>query len=224
MNTHATTHTGTNTTAAAHPTQRRVTDDVTRTFHWLFALSFLGAYVTADSDSALVLHMGLGYLMIGLLAFRVIWGLVGPKRARLTSLFGRMATIRTWIATHKGRADIWQFNWQTAQNALMTWIIAMLLITTIPLVLSGYLTQADVISSLMEDFHEFLGEFYLALVITHLAAIAIISVWRRRNLALPIISGYAPGKGPDIVKHTYTWLAALLLLAAVSWIVYFVVA
>jgi len=59
---------------AARKPGRRVTDAPTRMFHWLFALSFVGAYATADGESWRALHVTLGYTMVGLLVFRVLYG------------------------------------------------------------------------------------------------------------------------------------------------------
>ncbi|MDP3835815.1 MAG: cytochrome b/b6 domain-containing protein, partial [Hydrogenophaga sp.] len=50
---------------------RLVIDAPTRMFHWLFALSFVGAYRTADGERWRLLHVTLGYTLAGLLAFRV---------------------------------------------------------------------------------------------------------------------------------------------------------
>jgi len=139
--------------------RRRVTDDVTRMFHWLFSLSFFGAYVSADNDSLLRVHKGLGYLMLMLLAFRIVWGVMGPRRARLTSIWQRIKNIGNWIDTQKTDNHIWQMNWQTPQNALLALSIAMLLLTTVPLVLSGYLTENSIAANLFEELLSFLVIF-----------------------------------------------------------------
>jgi len=55
---------------------RLVTDAPTRMYHWLLALSFVGAYLTADGERWRALHVTLGYTMAGLLAFRVLYGLL----------------------------------------------------------------------------------------------------------------------------------------------------
>jgi cytochrome b len=191
-------------------------------FHWLFAGSFAGAYLTADIDSLVVLHMSLGYLMIGLLGFRLMWGIVGPKRVRISSLYHRISAIRPWVQAHKTRRDIWRFNWHTPQNALMAAVVALLLAASVPLVLSGYLTQAHLAWRLAEDVHESLAGFYLGLAITHVVLLVLISLWRTRNLAMPMVSGHANGPGPNLVRHHHTWLAVTLLVAALGWMVYFV--
>lgn len=210
----------------AHSNQRRVTDDFTRAFHWLFAASFIGAYATADSEHWLRLHMGLGYLMIGLLAVRLVWGLAGPRRVRLATLWGRLTVINTWISELKHKKNIWRSSdlpsVRALQAALMALMIGMLLVTTIPLVVSGYLTNADVLSGMTEEIHEFFGNFYLAMVLTHLAAILAISIWQRRNVAAPMISGCRSDQGPDLIKHRLTWLATALVAASIGWVVYFV--
>src|SRR5574337_939589 len=56
-----------------------------RIFHWLLALSFLGAYVTADAKSLRDVHVVLGYTVVVLIAFRLVWALIGSRYARLSS-------------------------------------------------------------------------------------------------------------------------------------------
>ncbi|MBK7026675.1 MAG: hypothetical protein IPH40_07130 [Polaromonas sp.] len=52
-------------------------DAPTRMFHWLFVLSFLGAYLTADGERWRMLHVTLGYTM-AVVGLRVLYGLFGP--------------------------------------------------------------------------------------------------------------------------------------------------
>ena len=74
-----------------------VTDAPTRMFHWLFALSFVGAYLTADGERWRALHVTLGYTMAGLLAFRVLYGLFGPRQARLGLMWRRLGSAPAWL-------------------------------------------------------------------------------------------------------------------------------
>src|SRR3990167_9866771 len=86
--------------SAASPAQaarRRVVDAPTRVFHWLFALSFLGAYLTADGERWRLLHVTLGYTLAGLLVFRVLYGLWGPPHARLSLLRRKLAGGPAWL-------------------------------------------------------------------------------------------------------------------------------
>ncbi len=68
----------------------------------------------------------------------------------------------------------------------------------------------------MEEVHELLGNTYLTLVLTHLALIAGLSVMRKKNVALPMLTGRLPGPGPDLAKRNHVWLAALLLVGVLA--------
>ena len=68
--------------------QRTLIWDIpTRLFHWMLALSFVGAWLTHESDQWLGVHVFLGYLMMGLVAFRVLWGLAGTHYARFSAFW-----------------------------------------------------------------------------------------------------------------------------------------
>ena len=72
------------TTSAPASTLRRVLvwDAPVRVFHWLLAASFIGAWLTAESERWMLVHITLGYTVGGLVAFRVLWGLLGTRHAR----------------------------------------------------------------------------------------------------------------------------------------------
>ena len=66
----------------AHETGRvRVWDLGVRLFHWSLVAMVVGAYVTEDLRNV---HKILGYIVIGLIAFRLIWGLIGTRHARFS--------------------------------------------------------------------------------------------------------------------------------------------
>ena len=59
----------------------------TRLFHWVLAGSFALAWFTAESDRWLAVHVFCGYLMLGLVAFRLLWGVVGSHFSRFASFW-----------------------------------------------------------------------------------------------------------------------------------------
>jgi cytochrome b len=59
-----------------------VWDRFVRLFHWTLALAFLVAYATGEEESAI--HTNAGYLILGLIITRIIWGFVGSRHARFT--------------------------------------------------------------------------------------------------------------------------------------------
>lgn len=205
---------------AASPAGRRVTDAPTRMFHWLFALSFLGAYLTADGERWRMLHVTLGYTMAGLLVFRLVYGLFGPKQASLSALWRKLSGFPAWLKSLRAAASPSAMPWRQGQNLLMALAVAALLAVVLPLTLSGYATYNDWGDVLggdwLEELHELFGNLMLALVLGHLGLIAALSVWRRQNQAAPMLTGRVAGAGPDLVKQNRGWLAALVLLAVLA--------
>lgn len=216
----------THTPATPAPT-RRVIDAPMRMFHWLFALCFVGAYASADGERWRMLHVTLGYTLAGLLAFRVLYGLFGPRHAGLGLLLRKLASAPAWLRSLAGslrQGTPKGVNWRQGQNLLMAVAVLALLVFVVPLTLSGYGTYNDWGDVLggdwLEDVHEFFGNLFLAVVLGHIALIAGLSVLRRRNQAMPMVTGRMGGAGPDLVKHNHAWLAALLLagvLAFIGW-------
>ncbi|MEY3629332.1 MAG: hypothetical protein RLY91_1098 [Pseudomonadota bacterium] len=196
---------------------RRVNDLATRTFHWLFAFSFLGAYVTADFERLRGVHVALGYTMLGLLGFRIVWGLLGPKHVRLKLLFGKLSGLRSWLNDVRHATSIQTIPWKQGQNLLMALVVACLLVLVLPLVGSGYLVNNDLGGKIIESTHEFFGELYLWIVVGHLGLIALISLLRLRNMGSPMLTGRVPGPGPDLVKTDQRFWAAMLVLGCIAW-------
>ena len=204
--------------------KRLITDAPTRMFHWLFALSFAGAYATADGEHWRLLHVTLGYTMAGLLGFRLLYGIFGPRTSGLGLLGRKLAGAPAWLRSLPQATSVTQINWRQGQNLLMALAIVLLLALVVPLTLSGYATYNDWGAALggnwmgeaMEEVHEFFGNALLLVVLAHLALIAGLSVLRRKNQALPMLTGRVGGKGPDLVPKNRTWLAALLLIATLA--------
>jgi len=215
--------------AAAGPSRtgtapgRRVTDAPTRMFHWLFAASFLGAYLSAGSEPWRALHVTLGYTLAGLLAFRVVYGMFGPRQAGLGMMARKLASMPAWLSSlARGirRQSVAGIPWRQGQNLLMALAVVALLVLAVPLTLSGYASYNDWAEFLggdwISELHEFFGEVLLAVVLGHVALIAGLSLLRRRNQARPMLGGRVDGPGPDLVRHNRGWLAALLLLAVLA--------
>lgn len=215
--------TSTRATTDRSPT-RRVVDAPTRMFHWLFALSFLGAYLTADGERWRLLHITLGYTLAGLLAFRVLYGLWGPPQARLSMLLRKLKASPQWLesAWASALAGTWtSVNWRQGQNLLMALAVVLLLVLVVPLTLSGYATFHDWGDLLggdwVEDLHGFIGEAFLLVVLAHLALIAGLSLLRHKNMVQPMLTGRIHGSGPDLARSDHFWLALLLLAAVLAY-------
>ena len=202
---------------------RLVTDAPIRMFHWLFALSFMGAYISADSEHWRLVHVMLGYTLAGLLAFRIVYGLVGPRPARFSTMWRKVSGAKAWL---KSLETAWRpgGSWQAVvwRQAPILLMAMSLLAVVLPLTLSGYGTfhewGGDLGVEVFESLHEFFGNTALSLVLLHLALLAGQSYWRQKNLALPMLTGRLEGRGPDLIAHNRVWLAILLLLCVLAYL------
>lgn len=191
---------------------RRTVDAFTRTWHALLVLSFLGAYVTAESEIFRLVHVSLGYTLGGLLVARGVWGVVGPRHARWSALWGKLKGLGAWW----NGVLAGQPSWRQAQNLYMALSVVAVLLLITPVVLSGYVTYQEWTGEWMEEVHEFFGNFMLMAVLAHLAGVVMLSLLRCRNLAAPMLTGRVEGIGADLIKSNHGPLAVLLLAAVLS--------
>lgn len=202
--------------SAAPPRGRLTIDAPMRAFHWLFALSFAGAWITAESERWRDVHVTLGYAFGGLLVFRLVYGLIGPRQARLSMLWRRISGLREWLrGAHGGRLEL-----NRLANLAMGLAMVLLLLAAAPLVLSGYAGHIDWLGleDALEEVHEFFANSVMALVLAHLGMIALLSLMRRKNVAQPMLTGRTAGPGPDLVKANHGWLAMLVIAACLGFV------
>ncbi|RYF69211.1 MAG: cytochrome B, partial [Comamonadaceae bacterium] len=80
------------------PSTVRVWDLPTRLFHWALALCVLGSLATAwIPGSAIEWHARLGYTALALLAFRLLWGVVGGRWSRFTSFLYAPTSVVSYL-------------------------------------------------------------------------------------------------------------------------------
>jgi cytochrome b len=202
---------------------RLMVDAPVRMFHALFALCFFGAWLTAESESWRSLHVTLGYSMIGLLLFRIAYGLFGPQQARLSSLFGRLK--RLWAGfARKGEAHPdgnmnWNSFFGTLQNSSMALLVLLLIVLAVITCLSGYLAWNDA-PEWIAEIHEETGDAMIALGVIHIVLVLFFSIVRKRNMALTMLTGRIKGQGASIVQHNRAWLACAMLIAVCAFAAY----
>ena len=197
---------------------RRLIDAPTRAFHWLFALCFVGAYLSADGERWRLLHVVLGDSMAGLLTFRVLYGLVGPKQVRLNLMASKLSGATVWLRSLPRARALGDVNWRQGQNLFMALAVVVLLALVVPITLTGYASFNDWGGDWLGEFHEAVGEAFLWVVVGHLVAIAGLSWLRRKNVAAPMFTGRTEGRGPDVAKHNHVWLACLLCAAVLGYV------
>lgn len=187
-----------------------VWDLPTRAFHWLLALSFFGAYLTAESEKFRDVHVMLGYTLLGLIAFRVLWGVVGTRYARFTSFaFGPRAVLdylRSLLTLNPQH-----FLGHNPAGSVAIWLILSLGLLSGA---SGYAVYNDLGGELLEELHEAASNLMLAVVGVHVVGVIASSVMHGENLVKSMITGYKNGESAHGIGRVHL-LVGLGVLAAV---------
>jgi cytochrome b len=170
---------------AMPPATVKVWDPFVRVFHWSLATLFIVAYATGDE--AQLVHIAVGYGIVGLVALRVIWGFVGPHHARFSSfvrsprqVIGYLRSVATLRATrHLGH--------NPAGGAMIIALMIMLTATG----MTGYMMTTDAFwgSKWVEEVHEAFAKLTVGLVVLHVFGVLFSSLVYRENLVKAMVTG-----------------------------------
>lgn len=187
-----------------------VWDLPTRLFHWLMVASFVGAFLTAESERWRDVHVVLGYTLVGLIAFRVIWGFIGTRYARFSSFAftpsQTFAYVRSLLSAKPQH--------YVGHNPAGSWVIYGLLVLGVLAGASGYATYNEIGGEWFEELHEGLANSMLALVFVHVAGVLVSSLLHRENLVRAMIDGYKRGESSAGIRRAH-WLIGAGLLGGV---------
>ena len=197
-----------------------------RLFHWLLVTAFISAYVTGKLGGNWTdWHGWSGNLILGLLVFRLVWGLIGSAHARFRNFLPGFADLRAYQAG----------NWQGAgHNPFGALAVLALLGLLAALVITGLYANDDIgfqgpltatvdkaLSDRLSGWHVWLMNPLLALVLLHIVAIAFYQVIKKTNLLAAMIHGkktLAAGlahAGIGAVDQRLAGIAVLIALAVV---------
>ena len=165
--------------------QIKVWDPLVRLFHWSLVAAFAANALLVDHDSQL--HLWIGYTVVGLVAIRIVWGIVGSPYARFASFppsvkgaLGQVGEVVSGLRRiHVGHTPL---------GALM---IYNLLATLLLIGLSGYLMTTDMFwgTEWTEELHEAAVTWAEISVLLHIAAVVFESVRTRVNLPRAMVTG-----------------------------------
>jgi cytochrome b len=206
-------------TDAALLSDVRVWDPLMRLCHWSFALLVPAMWLTAE-NAQWAWHRRLGLVLLGILAFRILWGFVGSETARFSSF---VHGPRTVIAYLRGRmADTAR---QIGHSPLGGWS-TLALIGALLLQVSMGLFAGDpfdgmtgplnpLVGTLLADrltsWHETFFWVLTGLIVLHLTAITFYAV-RGDDLVSPMVSGDRPPMKGVAGIGPVPWFRALLAI------------
>jgi len=205
-----------------------------RIFHWVLVLLVISQVVTATiGGNVMEFHALGGYTILTLVLFRILWGFAGGTHARFGDFLRGPRAVASYahmlmkgvVATHRGH------------NPLGGWSVMLMLVSLLVQAVTGLFANDDVMMegplakhvsgdarAMFTAIHDINAGILLTLVSLHILAVLFYLLRRKQNLIGPMFTGRKPIELMDArpPKTGNPWLAALLL-AASSWLVYFVV-
>jgi cytochrome b len=167
------------------PATVRVWDPLVRIFHWSLVGLFAFSYFTGDEWKSA--HIWSGYAIAGLIAFRIVWGLVGSRHARFADFVRSPGTIAAYIVdTVRFRAKRY-IGHNPAGGAM---VVALLLMLSV-IAASGYMMTTNAFWGVewVSEVHETTVYLTIALIGLHVLGVVLASLEHRENLVLSMMTG-----------------------------------
>ena len=183
-----------------------------RLFHWSFAAFFFISWISGQAGKR-ELHYQSGMVLLGLVIFRLLWGLVGSPTARFAHFLRWPNAAVDYLRRSFGeRLPSYTYG----HNAAGGLMVAVLLLLAALQSVSGMSSTDDVLfegplygrwpdwlGSILERIHRPLSYVLLALALLHVLIIIIYRFFKRENLLRAMILGRArlPRSVAQMVKQ-----------------------
>ena len=185
--------------AGPQPGQVRVWDPLVRVFHWSLVAAFATAYIV--EDDLLGVHVLAGYLVLGLIAVRLVWGLIGTRHARFTDFVRGPRQVMAYIGDALRLRAPRHLGHNPAGGAMVVALLVLVSATGLAgLALYGAQELSGPLAPLMgglspawgstlEEVHEVLASLTLAFIAAHVAGVMFSSLAHRENLVRAMVTG-----------------------------------
>lgn len=176
-----------------------VWDIPVRLFHWSLATSILMSFITAQiGGNAMEWHKRIGYFVIGLILFRVVWGFVGSYHARFKNFVYAPATVINY-AKNLFKKDSAHYVGHNPMGGLS--VVALIASVGFQTV-TGLFSNDDILlegpyasmvskafSDQMTRLHQLNSDLILILVGLHLSAIVFYAMFKKEQLIEAMLTG-----------------------------------
>ncbi len=207
-------------TNTAGDTRVSVWDPLVRIGHWALVAAFAIAYLTGEEEGDLSeWHEWAGYIAGGIVAWRVLWGLIGPRYARFSDFLVWPGTALVYLAGLIAGRSKRYVGHSPAGGAMIVALLALIAATSATGFIADQGDRAPKLQSrvtaaarignaeageavrdrerregareesFIGEVHGALANITLFLVILHVLGVALASFVHRENLAAAMISG-----------------------------------
>ncbi|MCX7946422.1 MAG: cytochrome b/b6 domain-containing protein [Hydrogenophilus sp.] len=177
-----------------------VWDPMVRLFHWLLVGTVVGAVVGVKiGGEAMTWHGRFGVAVVGLLAFRLVWGMIGPPTARFSQFVRGPAAVAAYLRGEwRGVGHNPLGGWSVvAMISLLALLAGLGLFATDEIAYRGPLAHwvAERTQVWAASWHRRLEPLLWLLVGLHVGAILFYRFARGIDLVTPMITGF--GVAPE---------------------------
>ncbi|WP_316238911.1 cytochrome b/b6 domain-containing protein [Bradyrhizobium sp. SZCCHNR1015] len=156
-----------------------------RLWHWMLAVLVLIAWMTPNVHDGL--HRIAGYAILGLLAFRLIWGIIGTRHSRFRSLRARLRATPAYLWNlRRGRTGRY-LGLNPAGTAMQLALLLLLIVSAVTGAMQVTVRFFGV--WWVEDTHEVTSYLLIPLVVLHVAGVVLVSRLQHENLACAMLTG-----------------------------------
>ncbi|PAY09432.1 MULTISPECIES: cytochrome b/b6 domain-containing protein [Bradyrhizobium] len=166
-------------------TSVQVWDLPLRLWHWALAVLVLAAWVTPNTYDRL--HRLAGYSVIGLLAFRLIWGFAGTRYARFGKLGVRLRAAPRYIWNLRRGVTGRYIGLNPAGTVMLVALLLMLAVSAITGAMEVTVTFFGV--WWVEDTHAYASDAVIILVGLHVLGVIVVGLLQRQNLVRAMLTG-----------------------------------
>lgn len=196
----------------------------TRFCHWALAACVVAAVITGQVGGNLIeWHGKLGIAIVGLVVFRLVWGVVGSTYARFGSFFPTPRTVRAYL-----RGE-WSGHGHNPLGALS--VLGLLGLVALQLG-TGLFANDDIafnaplyelvsreLSVMLTGWHKLASNVLIALVVLHVGAVMFYLHVKKTNLVRPMLTGWKEAEAGESARGG-RWPALLLALGLALGAVY----
>ncbi|HEY0183489.1 MAG TPA: cytochrome b/b6 domain-containing protein [Rhodopila sp.] len=209
----------------------RVWDLPVRLFHWAIVVLIFLAWLSQEFNY-MDWHVRIGYTILTLLVFRVIWGFIGSDTARFTRfLRSPVAALRHLAHIHRREADR-----EIGHNAAGGWMVLVMLALIGVQAGTGLFanddanTEGPLMHLVEKDQSDWLSHIHSlnftlieAVIVLHVLAIMVYAVLKRQNLVRPMVTGTklmpVEAVPPRMVNPLWAVLTLAIAAGVVAWLV-----
>jgi cytochrome b len=154
--------------------------------------------------------MLLGFLLLPLLVFRILWGVAGTKHVRFSSFLYRPGEVAAYLrGTLAGKTSH-----HVGHNPAAGYAMIAMIVTLISAIISGILIPG---SKLFEDVHETVSGLLLFLVAAHLLGVVVHMVIHKDNVIISMVHGRKTAEAGDEIGSSHLLVALALLVVTGGW-------